>query len=153
MSIRSATIDDAPRIAELVRSLSHHYLDNPQGKLPDWFCQTLSLQAFRQRAASGDYAAFVFARDGVIAGYLAMRGDSHLYHLFVHADQQRRGIARQLWQHALVRSQAECITLRSSLCAVAVYRRFGFSSTGPRGNRDGISFQPMELCRCLAPTP
>jgi predicted GNAT family N-acyltransferase len=44
-------------------------------------------------------------------------------------------------------TQSNRFTLRSSLYAVPIYKRFGFSESGPVGTKDGISFQPMELRR------
>src|SRR4051812_48211778 len=42
--------------------------------------------------------------DGVLAGFIGVRGGTHVYHLFVDAPYQRRGIARALWEAA--RAQA-----------------------------------------------
>ncbi|MCH8529481.1 MAG: GNAT family N-acetyltransferase [Saccharospirillum sp.] len=91
----------------------------------------------------------VYEVDGSIVGYLAIKGGSHLYHLFVSEAHQGKGIAKQLWMAAIEGSPVKCFTLRSSLYAVPVYKRFGFEESGPAGLKDGISFQPMELNRAI----
>lgn len=35
-------------------------------------------------------------------------------------------------------------SVRSSIYAVPVYKRFGFLESGPAGSKDGVSFEPME---------
>lgn len=145
MSIRVAAKRDVPQIADLVASLAHYYLNDPSNKLPAWFSETLSLSAFYSRISSSEYQNFVFDEAGVIAGYISLKGGTHLYHLFVLEKSQGKGVARLLWNHAKECSQSNSFSLRSSIYAVPVYRRFGFSESGPLGTKDGISFQPMEL--------
>lgn len=145
MSIRVATEKDVSQIKDLVSSLAHYYLNDPGDELPSWFSETLSLSAFSSRISSTEYLNFVFDEAGVIVGYVSLKGGAHLYHLFVSEKSQGNGIARLLWHHAKERSQGNNITLRSSIYAVPVYKRFGFTESGPIGFKDGISFQPMEL--------
>jgi len=145
MSIREATEQDVSQIAELVASLAYYYLNDPRDELPQWFSETLSLSAFSSRVSSPEYLNFVFDQAGVITGYISIKGQTHLYHLFVSEMSQGKGIARLLWRHAKERCQSDNFTLRSSIYAVPVYKRFGFSESGLVGIKDGISFQPMEL--------
>ena len=145
MSIRLATEKDVSRIADLVASLAPYYLDESLKELPLWFSDSLSASAFSVRISSSEYMNFVFEEAGAIAGYISLKGKSHLYHLFVSKEYQGKGIARLLWQHAKECSQANSFFLRSSLYAVPIYKRFGFVESGPPGTKDGISFQPMEL--------
>lgn len=145
MSIRTATTSDAAQIADLVHSLAHCYLNNPVERLPQWFADTLRLSSFTRRLTGPDYINLIFEEEQKIVGYIALKGGSHLYHLFVSEAYQGRGIARKLWEEAQQASSHPSYTLRSSIYAVPVYRRFGFVESGPIGTKDGISYQPMEL--------
>ena len=84
---------------------------------------------------------------GRIVGFVGMRDNRHLYHLFVANDFQRRGVARRLWTVA----REECVaagnpgkfTVNSSNNAVAVYEKLGFVRFGPMKNDDGVLYNPM----------
>jgi len=84
---------------------------------------------------------------GRVVGFVGVRDNKHLYHLFVANDFQRRGVARRLWTVA----REECIaagnpgtfTVNSSNNAVAVYERLGFVRSGPTKNDDGALYNPM----------
>lgn len=145
MSIRIAVESDVHQIADLVASLSHFYLDEPGKELPVWFRESITEVAFAARVPSLEYLNFVYEEVGVLLGYISIKGGSHLYHLFVAEVFQGRGISRLLWLQAKERSQSKSFSLRSSLYAVPVYKRFGFVESGSVGTKDGISFQPMEL--------
>ena len=145
MSIRKATNRDVENISRLVASLAHFYLADKRQGLPEWFANTLTESEFLKRIASDEFANFVYERDNIIVAYIAMKGTRHLYHLFVEEQHQGNGIARALWQHAIQQCVSETYIVRSSLYAVAVYRKFGFVESGIVGEKEGIGFQPMEL--------
>ena len=81
----------------------------------------------------------------------ALRGEAHLYYLFVAKPHQRRGIARELWltvkEACLKSGHRGVITVNSSTYAIPVYLRFGFVRTGPPEQKDGVLHHPMELPR------
>ncbi len=145
MSIRVANKYDVSNICSLVSSLSHFYLESCEMELPNWFAETLTTEAFLSRIQSDEYLNFVYEVQGEVVGYLALKGNSHLYHLFVSESYQGKGISRCLWSHAITKCIAEIYTLRSSLFAVPIYKKFGFKVVGEAGEKDGIGFQPMEL--------
>jgi GNAT superfamily N-acetyltransferase len=81
-----------------------------------------------------------------IVGMIEMRGCDHIALLFV--SHRRRGIAKELVRLAV----RECrrrkpdvrqITVNSSPFAEPIYRRMGFTSTGPVQEKMGILFVPM----------
>ena len=80
-----------------------------------------------------------------IIGYISLKGDSHLYHLFVSAEYQGQGIASKLWRYVLSQNTSQTYSLRSSLFAIPVYQKFGFKISGDVQSKDGIQFQAMEL--------
>ena len=145
MNIRVAEKNDVDKISNLVASLSHFYLKNPEDVLPEWFDQTLTNSAFSKRVAGTDYSNFVYEVEGEIIGYIAMKGNSHLFHLFVSEKHQGKGLSRELWAFATNVCVSNVYTLRSSLYAIPVYRKFGFIESDVSGEKDGIGFQPMEL--------
>ncbi|MFT5707137.1 MAG: GNAT superfamily N-acetyltransferase [Oceanospirillaceae bacterium] len=145
MSIRAAKKNDVINISNLVASLSHCYLKNTGSDLPEWFDQTLTNSAFSKRIEDTDYSNFVYEIEGEIIGYIAIKGCSYLFHLFVSEKHQGEGLSRELWEFATKVCVSNIYTLRSSLYAIPVYRKFGFIESGPTGEKDGIGFQPMEL--------
>ena len=145
MSIRVAVKSDAIKMSKLVASLAHFYLKNKESDLPQWFDKTLTKDEFLRRIASPEYSNFVYELDGEIRGYIAMKGSSHLFHLFVAANHQGKGLSRELWQFAINVCVSNVYALRSSLFAVPIYKKFGFLESEAAGDKDGIGFQPMEL--------
>lgn len=147
MEIRIAVKDDVIKIESLVASLSHFYLKNKDAELPKWFANSITDAAFSKRIEASEYANFVYALKGEIVGYISMKSGSHLYHLFVAEPHQGKGISRELWEFTAKMYVSHTYTLRSSLNAVPVYKRFGFLESGAASEKDGIGFQPMELRR------
>ena len=60
-----------------------------------------SNQAERGYLASEPYRYVLAYKDSQLAGCIAIRDGSHLFHLFVERSYQRQGIARRLWERAL----------------------------------------------------
>jgi len=141
--IRKAVESDANEISHLVANLSHFYLNDEQADLPEWFANTLDIKEFKHRLSNDYFTHLVAVLNNQIAGYIAMRGENHLYHLFVAEQHQGKGIARDLWQHMVSISPSDSYTLRSSIHAIPVYQQFGFIKDGESGERDGICYQEM----------
>ena len=86
-----------------------------------------------------------------LAGVVAVRDGTHLFHLFLASEFQRQGIARCLWAHAMQAAQSagrvEAFSVNSSLFAVSVYGRlgFGFVVCGERVEQHGVAFVPMRM--------
>jgi len=144
MTIRPATEDDAQSIADLVRSLSHFYQEDASAPLPEWFLSTIQPESFTSRMNDPDDLHLVYADSGAVKGYIAVKNATRLYHLFVDENLHGQGIATRLWLAVRSRQpESRHYTVRSSLYAVPVYRKFGFFESGCLGFRDGIGFQPM----------
>jgi GNAT superfamily N-acetyltransferase len=86
--------------------------------------------------------------DGVLAGFIGVRGGTHLYHLFVDAAYQRRGIARALWQVALTAASQPghhgVFTVNASNVSVPFYASLGFERTAPMQVAT-VHYNPMRL--------
>lgn len=149
MRIKRASITDSPRVSSLIRSLSEPFFLLPNGEGAEQFLAAISEASVQSYISAPNFAYFVAESEGRLVGLVAMRDNSHLYHLFVEQSYQGKGLARELWQ--LVKAQAiqagnpGKFTVNSSLNAVPVYERFGFKASGPKAEMHGIAFQPMQL--------
>jgi GNAT superfamily N-acetyltransferase len=86
--------------------------------------------------------------DGLLAGFIGVRGGTHVFHLFVDAAYQRRGIARALWEAAraaaLVPGHAGIFTVNASNVSVPFYAAIGFERTAPMQVAQ-VRYNPMRL--------
>jgi GrpB-like predicted nucleotidyltransferase (UPF0157 family)/GNAT superfamily N-acetyltransferase len=84
-----------------------------------------------------------------LVGFVGVRENKHLYHLFVAKPLQRRGIGRALWEFAKEDCEAlghrGAFTVNSSNHAVPVYERWGFRRDGEPRTSNGITYNPMKL--------
>jgi GNAT superfamily N-acetyltransferase len=147
MVILRATLQDAEAISLLINSLSYHFTQDPQGKGAEAFLQTISPSAIRALTEAPNMLYCKAVVDGRLAGVVALREHTHLYHLFVDPAFQNQGLSRRLWLHvkgiALTIGHAGSFTVNATPYAVPVYERFGFVATGSRVDKNGISFVPM----------
>lgn len=149
MHIRPATPDDAECISALIVRLSPTFTLHPDGAGAEEFFAKVTPQVIREYLASPEYAYLVAEEEGSLAGVVGVRGNGHLFHLFVEPALQGRGLSRRLWEMAmdaaLRAGNPGEFTVNSSLYAEPIYRRYGFVPTGPRVETDGIAFVPMRL--------
>ncbi|MBX3724777.1 MAG: GNAT family N-acetyltransferase [Xanthomonadales bacterium] len=157
MIIRTATPADAGPIAALIASFQPMLTVDPSGAGAEAFLASVSESAERDYLSSPRYLFLVAERNADLAGFIALRDRTHLFHLFVARPHQRSGLARALWHAARARAMekhvgAEVIfTVNASANAVAVYRAFGFRPDGDLVESDGIRFLPMRLAFGVAP--
>lgn len=149
MHIRTGTPEDASALAGLISSFQALLTLDPSGAGAEQYLASVSEEAERQYLHSHRYNYFVSEVQGDIAGFIAMRDSTHLFHLFVANKHQGQGLARALWSHARERATSDrgaCeFTVNSSLNAVVVYERFGFVRSGVQVQTHGIAFVPMKL--------
>lgn len=149
MQVRLATVDDVPRISALIRSLCEPFFLLPGGESAELFLQSIGEAAVQGYVTAQNFCYHVVESEGQLAAVVALRDNSHLYHLFITPGFQGRGMARELWQlvkvQALQAGNPGRFTVNSSLNAVPVYERFGFVATEPVVAKHGVSFQPMVL--------
>jgi GNAT superfamily N-acetyltransferase len=147
MEIRPGLPTDAEAIARLIASFQSELTDDPSGAGAEKYLASVCVHAEREYLASERYRYLLAYSDSQLAGFIAIRDGSHLFHLFVERSHQRQGIARRLWERAL---RELCIpggnggfTVNSSLSAVPVYQAFGFVPVGSIQSAHGISFLAM----------
>ena len=149
MNLRPGTVADAGPVAELIASFQSELTVDPSGAGAEQYLASVSPRAEREYLESPRYFYIVAEQAGAIAGFIAIRDNTHLFHLFVARLFQRNGIAHRLWraarEEAAKRAVPAAFTVNSSLNAVAVYKAFGFVPSGAVTTVHGISFLPMRL--------
>lgn len=147
--IQPAREADSPAIAALIDSLAAQILADPGAPAAVAFIASISPAAITGYIRNPDYRYILGYIGETLVGAAAMRGNSHLYHLFVSARLQRRGIAKALWMQlrdtAIAAGNSGVFTVNSSINAIAVYSRLGFVAVGEVQHKNGIQFQPMRL--------
>jgi GNAT superfamily N-acetyltransferase len=149
MNIRPGTPADAIVIAELIGSFQSMLTLDPSGAGAEQYLASVSEQAERQYLESPRYSYLIAEAEGNLIGFIAIRDKTHLFHLFVASEHQRKGVARALWRKA--RDQALDVlgvsefTVNSSMNAVPTYKSFGFIPVGAEVGAHGIAFLPMRV--------
>ena len=147
MEFRAGSPPDADAIAGLIASFQSELTDDPSGAGAEAYLASVSAQAEREYLTSQRYRYLLAYSGPQLAGFIAIRDGSHLFHLFVERAHQRQGLARALWERALhelgpPESQG-AFTVNSSLAAVPAYRALGFLPAESIRSVHGISFLPM----------
>jgi GNAT superfamily N-acetyltransferase len=149
INIRKATATDAEKISELIYSLMHLFLVEPDGKGAEHFLHMSTPAELASFVAQPNINYLLGEDDSVFCGVVAVRNNSHLQHLYIVPSFQGRGVGKYLWETA--RDQAVAsgnggdFTVNASLNAVPFYKRMGFEATGDVSLAGGLRFQPMKL--------
>jgi GNAT superfamily N-acetyltransferase len=149
MLIRRAVPGDASVISALILSLAHHFLLNPDGSGAEVFLSTLGPEGIGRNLVAAELDYDVAMTGSQLMGVVAVRRKTHLFHLFVGEEFQRRGVAKALWFHAKEACGWPCAsmptTVNSTPYALPFYEHLGFRASGPRVETNGIAFIPMQL--------
>ena len=149
MDIRPLVNSDIPAVTALFQMLARAYIvhESPAEGAANFLAENneMGIRGFIARG----HAYHVALVDGVVVGFVAVRDNSHLFHLFVADSHQRRGIARRLWHvahaDAIARGGDGAFTVNASNYAVPVYESFGFVRVGPTQFAKGLYYNPMRL--------
>ena len=148
--IREATPADAEPVSGLVSRVASEtiFADGPEDGRR-YFMAMNTPAATAGKMKDGAYRYHVAEQDGRIVGMVAMRGNTHLYHLFVDTSMHGTGLGRALWEHARDVCRQNGNTGRYTVDAtpdtVGFYERFGFEVSGTLGVRNGHPAMPMTL--------
>jgi ribosomal protein S18 acetylase RimI-like enzyme len=148
--IRPAVLADADALSALAHLVATYFTRHPDGQGAELFFASITPDAMAERLCSTQFRYWVAtAEAGKIIGAIAIRDNSHLYHLFVDPDQHRQGCAKQLWIHmkaaAITAGNAGEFTVNSSIYAQAMYEKFGFVASAEKQETHGLVFLPMTL--------
>jgi GNAT superfamily N-acetyltransferase len=147
MQIRLIRDEEIGEAARLFKVLSEQFImqDAPLENLAA-FVRENDETAMRRFIAAGTHVYHVAEVDGEVAGFIALRERTHLFHMFVARGHQGKGISRKLWDAARATSgHTGTFTVNSSLFAQPVYAAFGFVPTAPTQTVKGVTFTPMAL--------
>jgi GNAT superfamily N-acetyltransferase len=149
VAIRPIEPSDIEPVANLLRELASAYIISEfERSAQERFLAKNNANAIREFIANG-YRYHVAESNGELVGFVGVRGNAHLYHLFVAAPVQGQGIGRSLWEFAKRECEASghrgAFTVNSSNNAVPVYERWGFRRAGPPENSNGVVYNPMKL--------
>ena len=149
MLIRAIEERDIPIVARLLNVLAREFIvheSTPEGAAT--FLRENDEEGIRHYIGMG-HVYHVAEVDGEIAGFIAIRERSHLFHMFVGARWQRQGVGRKLWEAAreaaVEAGGSGSFTVNASNFAVQVYEAMGFVRTAPTQCVKGLYFNPMEL--------
>lgn len=143
MHFRAALPSDAAKISALIMSFQSQLTLHPDGRGAEQFFASVSEESERGYIGSERYEYLLAEDNNDLAGFVAIRDKTHVFHLFVARYFQRAGLARELWNR--VRRPAVRYTVNASLDAIPAYERFGFVAAGRQQQCHGIVFQPMQL--------
>jgi GNAT superfamily N-acetyltransferase len=148
MDIRLLEPADIPAAAAVLRRAAETFFlhESAPQDAADFLAQHDA--AGLRRNLDAGFVYHVAVVDGVLAGFIGVRGGTHLFHLFVDAAYQRRGIARALWDvaraAALVPGHPGAFTVNASNFSVPFYESLGFERTAPM-QVDKVRYNPMRL--------
>jgi GNAT superfamily N-acetyltransferase len=149
MHIKRATVEDVPRISALICSLSTLYILSPDTEGAEPYLESINEPAIRGYIIANNFRYLVAESEGQLIGVIALRDNTHIYHMFIAEAFQGKGIGRELWEtvkaEAMEAGNVGRFTVNSSLNAVPVYERLGFVPVGQRVEENGVTFQPMLL--------
>jgi GNAT superfamily N-acetyltransferase len=149
MLIRPMQPDDIRAAAKLFRALALEFIVHDSApEDASTFVRENDEEGIRGFVARG-YVYHVAAEGDELAGFVAIRDGSHLFHLFVDKRRHGQGVARRLWDvaraAALAAGNPGVFTVNSSRCAQRVYESFGFVPTAPMQYQRGLRYLPMRL--------
>jgi GNAT superfamily N-acetyltransferase len=146
-SVRRAVSTDAAAIGALVQSFVADSLLDPKSEEAERFYGTLTPTAVANFMALSNCFYAVAEVNREVCGMIMVRDANYVVQFFVRAEQQGKGVGGGLWRFALANAVAAGgsgeFTVRSSVAAEAVYRRFGFQPIGPVQMQQGFRFVPM----------
>src|SRR3954469_21889934 len=101
MEFRAGSPADAHAIAGLIATFQSELTDDPSGTGADHYLASVSVEAEREYLASERYRYLLAFSGPELAGFIAIRDGSHVFHLFVGRAHQNQGLGRLLWRQAL----------------------------------------------------
>ncbi len=152
LTIRPATVADAPAIGTLILDLLPYLTVHPQGLGAEKFIANVGIDAQRRYLGQDNFRYHVaLGGNGLpgseVLGVVAVRDNTHLFHLFVKEALHGQGLGQRLWQlardEALAKGNPGSFTVKAAGRAAGWYLRLGFVQVAERIEHDGIVDVPM----------
>ncbi|WP_229427491.1 GNAT family N-acetyltransferase [Pseudoduganella albidiflava] len=147
MTIRPATVADASAIGSLILDLLPYLTVHPQGLGAEKFVANVGIDAQRRYLGQDIFRYHVALQGEHLLGVVAVRDNTHLFHLFIREAHHGKGLGRRLWEvardDAMARGNPGRFTVNSARRATGLYLRLGFVQAGGPVEHDGIVDVPM----------
>jgi len=138
--IKEANLNDIDSLSKLSNSLLPFLFKK---ELPQWFINDISAESFKERLLSKEYRFFKYIIDDKIVGFISIKDNNQIFHLFVDCLYHKKGIAKKLWEYVKTLPEIKIVKVNSSLYAIDVYSSFGFIKDGEQKFYLGLKYQPM----------
>jgi ribosomal protein S18 acetylase RimI-like enzyme len=147
--LRRATFMDADAISTLIAGVWDRIFTSPDRAGAQVFLASVTPPSIAGFISAANFHYLVIEEEGEIVAAGALRDGRHVYHLWVKASHQGRGLARKLWRALEAGARANGnlgeFTVNASIDAIPVYTAFGFRPEGERQENGGLAFQPMAI--------
>lgn len=140
--ITTPKVEDAKYLSSIVKNLETYIFDC---EMPQWFEDSICVDEFKTRILDKKYKHYVYILKNKIVGFLAIKDNSRIYHLFVDKEFQGKKIATKLWEFAKRNTVFEELEVNSSLYAIKIYESFGFIANGDIQSYKEMKFLNMKL--------
>jgi N-acetylglutamate synthase-like GNAT family acetyltransferase len=149
LQIRKGTVGDSDQISALITRNSKVLLvDDFDDDGLDFFLRSVETKSIREYMDQG-FPYLVAEEEKQIVGVIAIKDNSHMFHLFVDINYHQRGIARMLWEQmknfSIEQGNEGVFTLNSTTYALPIYQRWGFEKIAEAKRSYGIRYTPMKL--------
>ena len=147
MKIVEGRIKDATEITDILKPLALEFLVEEYTKSgKELFLESIVEDSVIKNIENG--FEYFLAKDlDHLVGFIAIKEKSHIFNLFVHKSYHKRGVARQLWEHAkrkcLLRYNVTSFTVNASTFSIPVYEKLGFKRSGEKNSYKGVVSTPM----------
>ncbi len=149
MNIRPVRETEIAAVAALLRAASEEFIVNKSSpEAAAAFLNENDESCIRAFILAGT-AYYVAELDGALAGFIALRENKHVFHVFVDKRYHRRGIARAMFERvrrdAIAAGNPGLFTVNASNYAVTLYEKLGFVRTDGTLCKNGLAYNPMQL--------
>jgi GNAT superfamily N-acetyltransferase len=148
IDICSVSPSDARAISVLIDSFSRDFLSSSKANAASFF-ELTSPKKEREYICSPRYIFAKASYQDTLIAVAVVRDASHLFHLFVRKDYQRRGLGRNLWLHvkglAFKAGNQGWFTVNAAIKSVSFYEKLGFIVESTIVDEDGVLFIPMRF--------
>lgn len=143
LMLRSATFSDALVFERIFLSHLEQMVTDAGSPARERLRTQHTAQQFLSRLQQG-WLGIVVEQQDRVAGFLMLRPPTHLFSLYVAAEQVGSGIGTVLLQALFEQMPQSVITVNSSVRAETFYRRHGFEPSDTWQINDGLRYLPMQ---------